>query len=212
MVKFAGLIVRLNQVRACPPSPSLPPLRVYLFLPIYFEACLYISIASALEIVACSASSRCLIPHNPLAHLFPGFLVVLIPSGPDVVCFNVQGFTRFDMMRSCESLFLNTDRACASAFSRCTEEDSKEHAYTNIGPHTLLIPTQKRSSGDCRYHVTSARSIVLTPRLQPCTQQLRGRASAIAICRIFTVAGSSTRARLPTTTNNGGTTREGTAG
>ncbi|KAJ7821063.1 hypothetical protein B0H13DRAFT_2682167 [Mycena leptocephala] len=59
-------------------------------LSIPFKASFYISLASVLEIVDCSASSRRLIPRNPLvdAHhvmdqIFSAFLAVLVPSGPD---------------------------------------------------------------------------------------------------------------------------------
>ncbi|KAJ7821800.1 hypothetical protein B0H13DRAFT_2449178 [Mycena leptocephala] len=108
MDEFAAAIVWLKQVCARLSSFLFIPPCVYLFLPIYFETFLYISIASALEIVACGASARRLIPHNPLANarLGPGshFICALIPSGPDAVHFNVQAALDFDTMRSCALL------------------------------------------------------------------------------------------------------------
>jgi hypothetical protein len=86
--RISSAIVWLKKVRARPSSSLFIPC-VYLFLPIYFETFLYISIASALEIVVCSASSRRFIPHILLARLVPGlisgFLLVLIPNDPDAV-------------------------------------------------------------------------------------------------------------------------------
>ncbi|KAJ7823735.1 hypothetical protein B0H13DRAFT_345309 [Mycena leptocephala] len=77
------------------------------------------------------------------------------------------------------------------------------------GPHTLLVLHGSARVYRCR--ATSAigtTSIVPTPRLPPPTAATRGHAPSSAMNAVFAfVRRSSTRAQLPTTTDNGGTTR-----
>ncbi|KAJ7913155.1 hypothetical protein B0H13DRAFT_2326550 [Mycena leptocephala] len=175
----------------CAPSSPLPAL-IFLAWMICASGCVVIPMHSA------EAHFRTF-PPSPTARRVPGvsatlrqflaFLASRVHWGS--FYFILSFYFVFDLPAlSSYSLYIHlsndkyrTYSSAASAFSRCAEEDSTEHAYTNIGPHTRLIPTRKRKGGDCRCRVTSPMS---TTNIAPCSGG--GCAPSSAMDRIFAPA------------------------